>query len=158
VTRFKDNRPPNARVFETRLPVQWADVDIAGVMYFAAYQRFAERAEMELFRELGYPYGSLFERYDMWLPRVRVESEYHHPALMDDWLSMKTWIQRVGASSIRWQTVVYNERTNEAGAVFHLTVACVDRKTFKSRPLPKDLRGALLACVPQSGAIPASSA
>lgn len=147
MTRFRDNTPPGARVFEARLPVQWADIDIAGVMYFAAYQRFVERAEMEFFRELGYPYDTLFERYDMWLPRVKVESEYHAPAHMDDWLKMRTWIQRVGASSIRWQTQVHNERTGKVGAVFHLTVACVDRTRFKSRPLPHEVRQALLEAV-----------
>jgi len=127
--------------------VQWADVDIAGIMYFAAYQCAVERAEMDFFGELGFPYDSVFERYDIWMPRVHVEADYHKPALMGDWLTLRTHIRQVGASSVKWQTVVHNERTNEAGAVFHLTVACMDRRTHKSCPLPAEMRGALLACV-----------
>lgn len=147
MTRFKDDLPPGARVFESRLQVQWADVDIAGMMYFAAYPRFAEYAEMQMFAELGFPYESVFEDYHFWLPRVRVEAEYHAPALMSDWLRMRTHIERVGSSSIRWRTVLFNERTGNAGAAITLIVAAIDGATKKSRPLPEPIRAALLACV-----------
>ena len=53
VSRFRDTIPAGARVFEARLQVQWADVDVAGIMYFAAYSRFAENAEMQFFAELA---------------------------------------------------------------------------------------------------------
>jgi acyl-CoA thioesterase FadM len=66
---------------------------------------------------------------------------------MGDWLTLKTHIRHVGASSIKWQTLVHNERTNEVGSVFHLVVACMDRRTLKSRPLPDAMRSALRACL-----------
>jgi acyl-CoA thioester hydrolase len=144
--RFKDDTPAGARIFETRVMVQWADVDIAGIMYFAAYQRAVERAEMDFFGELGFPYSSVFEEYDIWLPRVHIDADYHKPALMGDWLTLRTHIKSAGASSVKWQTAVYNERTQETGAVFHVVVACIDRRTLKSRPLPDDMRDALRAC------------
>ncbi len=146
--QFRDTTPPGARIFETCVMVQWADIDIAGIMYFAAYQRAVERAEMDFFGELGFPYNSVFEEYDIWLPRVHVEADYHKPALMGDWLTLRTHIVHVGASSIKWQTLVRNERTHEIGAVFHLVVACINRRTLKSRPLPAQMRSALLECLP----------
>src|SRR5580700_12334962 len=147
MSRFRDTLPPDARTFTSRLQVQWADVDIAGIMYFAAYSRFAEYAEMQLFADLGFPYESVFADYGFWLPRVRVEAEYHAPACMSDWLRMRTHIDRVGASSVRWQTVVFNERTGEAGAALTLIVAAIDAVTKKSCPLPPPIRSALLSCV-----------
>src|SRR5580700_3258557 len=120
---FRDSLPAGARTFEARLQVQWADVDIAGIMYFAAYARFAEYAEMELFRELGFPYDTVFEELDFWLPRVRVESEYHTPALMGNWMRMRTHIEKVGGSSVRWRTVLFNEATSAASAQITMTVA-----------------------------------
>ena len=143
--KFRDTLPPGARVFETRLQVQWADVDIAGIMYFAAYWRFAEYAEMEMFRELGFPYNTVFDDLDFWLPRVRTDSEYHASALMGDWLRMRTHIEKVGGSSVRWKTVLFNETTGEASAVMTLTVASMNRETKRSRPLPPALRAKLLA-------------
>lgn len=150
MAQFKDRKPATARAFESRVMVQWADVDIAGIMYFAAYQRAAERAEMDFFAEVGFPYNEVFTQYDIWLPRVHVEADYHKPALMGDWLLLRTHITHVGASSIRWETVVFNERTNEAGAAIRLVVACMDRRTLKSRPLPDEIRNAMLACVGQT--------
>jgi acyl-CoA thioester hydrolase len=147
VTKFRDTISPSARVFETRLQVQWADVDVAGIMYFAAYSRFAEYAEMQLFAELGFPYDRVFTEYGFWLPRVRVEAEYHAPALMSDWLRMRTHVERVGASSLRWKTVLFNERTGEPGAAMSFIVAAIDAATKKSRPLPEPIRAALLSCV-----------
>ncbi len=144
MTRFRDTLPPGAKTFEARLQVQWADVDIAGIMYFAAYWRFAEYAEMELFRELGYPYNTVFEELDFWLPRVKAEAEYHAPALMGDWLQLRTHVERVGASSVRWKTVIFNERTGEASAVMTLTVACMNRESKRSMPLPAAFRERLL--------------
>jgi len=155
MTRFKDTLPPGARVFESRLRVQWADVDIAGIMYFAAYWRFAEYAEIHMFSDLGYPYETVFDDYDVWLPRVRAEAEYHAPALMNDWLRMRTHLEKVGGSSVRWKTVIFNERTEAVGADMTLTVACIDRDTKKSRPLPAALRKALLSCLaPHTAASP----
>ena len=147
MTRFRDTLPPNARTFEARLQVQWADVDVAGIMYFAAYSRFAEYAEMQLFADLGFPYESVFTDYGFWLPRVRVESEYHAPAMMSDWLRMRTHIERVGASSVRWKTVFFNERTGAPGAAVTLIVAAIDAQTKTSCPLPEPIRSALVACV-----------
>ncbi len=145
--QFKDTTPAGARIFETRVMVQWADVDIAGIMYFAAYQRAVERAEMDFFGEIGFPYNTVFEDYDIWLPRVHVEAQYHKPALMGDWLTLRTHLRHVGASSVKWQTVVYNDRTGEAGAAFNLVVACMDRRTHQSRPLPVLMRSALIECL-----------
>lgn len=140
--RFKDTLAQGTRVFESRLRVQWADIDAAGILYFAAYWRFVERAEMDFFRELGFPYDTVFDTFDFWLPRVHVEAQYHAPAFMDDWLRLRTHIERVGGSSVRWKTVVFNENTNEPGAEFTITVACMDRATKRSKALPAPLREA----------------
>ena len=147
MSRFRDTLAPGARVFEARLQVQWADVDVAGIMYFAAYSRFAEYAEMQLFAELGFPYERVFEEYAFWLPRVRFEAEYYAPALMGDWLRMRTHLERVGGSSVRWKTVFFNERTGDPGAALTFVVAAIDAATKKSRPLPDPIRAALDACV-----------
>src|SRR6185437_2070154 len=145
--RYKESLPAGARIFETRVRAQWCDVDVAGIVYFAAYWRFVERAEMEFFEELGFPYDRVFADYSFWLPRVACQAEYHAPALMNDVLRLRTHVERVGASSVRWKTVVFNDGTDEAGAEFTITVACIDAESKKSRHLPPEIRRALLGCV-----------
>ncbi|HTU69613.1 MAG TPA: thioesterase family protein [Candidatus Baltobacteraceae bacterium] len=149
--QFRDSLPEGTRVFESRLQVQWADVDIAGIMYFANYWRFAEYAEMEMFRELGLPFDSLFDDLDFWLPRVRAEADYYAPALMGDWIRMRAHLEKVGASSVRFRIVMFNERTGIPMASLVLTVAAMDRRTKKSMPLPARVRDVLLTCLPARG-------
>jgi acyl-CoA thioester hydrolase len=141
--RFKDDLPAGARTFETRLQVMWADVDIAGIMYFAAYWRFAEYAEQHMFEAIGFPYERVFDEFDFWMPRVHCEAEYFAPALMGDWLRLRAHVERVGASSIRYQVVIFNERSGEAHAALTLTIAAMSRATKKSMPLPEPIREAL---------------
>ncbi|HUN29466.1 MAG TPA: thioesterase family protein, partial [Alphaproteobacteria bacterium] len=74
--QFRDSLPEGARTFETRAQVQWGDCDIAGIIYFVNYWRYAEHAEMEMFRELGFPYDSVFDDLNFWLPRVRAEADF----------------------------------------------------------------------------------
>jgi YbgC/YbaW family acyl-CoA thioester hydrolase len=63
---------PRARVC-VRDRVWWSDVDKAGMMYFARYIRFAEMAETEFFRSLGFTYDELHARFGIWLARVHVD-------------------------------------------------------------------------------------
>jgi YbgC/YbaW family acyl-CoA thioester hydrolase len=143
--QFRDNLPPGARTFESRVQVQWADCDIAGIIYFVNYWRYAEFAEMEMFAELGFPFAKMFYDSDLLMPRVRAEAEFFAPSLMGDWLRIRTHIDKVGASSIRWVCVVFNEMTGVANAALTLTAACVSSGTKKSIPIPDRLRAALLA-------------
>jgi len=143
--QFRDSLPPGARAFEARAQVQWADVDYAGIIYFVNYWRYAEFAEMAMFAELGFPFTTVFDDLNILMPRVRAEAEYFAPSMMGDWLRIRTHIDKVGGSSIRWVCVLFNEATGVANAVLTLTVACVSRETKKSIPIPEPLRAALLA-------------
>lgn len=133
------------RIFEVRDRVRWSDVDIAGIIYFGAYVRLIELAETELLRELGFPYAQLFDKFKIWLPRVHLEFDFFKPALMDDELLMRTQVVRVGRSSITLKIEVHNVRGAEVDAVATLVVACVDRVTMKSRPLPGEFGDLLRA-------------
>src|SRR5690606_1294188 len=71
--------------------VRWSDVDAAGIIFYGSYIRFIELAETELFRAAGMPYGEVFDRYDVLLPRVQVHTEFHYPARLDDQLRMAVY-------------------------------------------------------------------
>ena len=59
--------------------VRWSDVDQAGIIFYGAYVRFFEIAETELFRSAGLSYGEVFDRIDVWLPRLHL----HHSPLFN---------------------------------------------------------------------------
>lgn len=122
--------------------VRWSDVDAAGIINYGAYVRFFEAAETEMFRAAGLPWGEVFERFDIWLPRVRYSCEFHVPALLDERLRVGAFVKRLGNTSIRLGFTA--DKTNGSRAAEgEIVLVCVDRKTFKPRALPEELSTAL---------------
>jgi YbgC/YbaW family acyl-CoA thioester hydrolase len=119
--------------------VRWSDVDFAGLICYGAYLRFFEIAETELFRAAGLPYGEVFERFDIWLPRVQLHSDFHHPALLDDLLSVSAFIGKVGKRSLTLNFEVRRSKDDQLLAEGRFVMVAVDRKSFKSVPLPEEL-------------------
>lgn len=123
--------------------VRWSEVDGAGIIYFGAYVRFIELAETEMMREVGLPYGEVFDRFDIWLPRVHLEFDFYAPARLDELLEVRSSIERIGTSSIASHLEIWNQTTGRQCALAKMVVACIDRRTLQSRPLPAGMIAAL---------------
>jgi len=116
--------------------VRWSDVDLAGIIFYGSYVRFFELAETELFRAAGLPYSTLFETFDIYLPRVQVHTEFHYPPRLDDHLKVAAYVGRIGNRSITLNFDVIHSATRRLSAHGHLVLVCTDRSALKSRPLP----------------------
>lgn len=132
--------------------VRWSDVDAAGIICYGAYLRFYEIAETELFRAAGEPPHQVFERYDIWLPRVHIESDFSGPAFLDDLLRVTARVERVGASSIDLRFRV--EREGQAIARARFVMACVSRADLAKKPLPPELARRLSSLSAAEGPAP----
>jgi YbgC/YbaW family acyl-CoA thioester hydrolase len=133
---------PSERFFVTER-VRWSDLDPANIVYFGAYVRFFEVAEMELFRHLGYPYGTLFESFDLWLPRTEFQMNFKAPATHDDLLRVEVWIGRLGSSSMRLEFEISRDADRRLLATGHVVLVAVARETFRPVPIPAVLRESL---------------
>ena len=128
--------------------VRWGDVDAAGIIFYGSYIRFFEIAETELFRAVGLPYGKVFDKLQIWLPRVHLECDFHRAAKMDDLLAVSVYVGKVGRTSLRLNFEV--RRKDETGeieeklmATAHFVLVSTDRENLKPVPLPEELRLAL---------------
>lgn len=117
--------------------VRWSDVDAAGIIFYGSYVRFFELAETELFRAVGLTYGSMFDEYDMLLPRAQVHAEFHYPARLDDSLQVAAYVSRVGTKSITMQFDVLLLGTARLIAEGHLVLVSTDRMRLVSQVLPE---------------------
>jgi acyl-CoA thioester hydrolase len=78
--------------------VYYEDTDLAGLVYYANYLRFIERARTEWARELGLDQGRLREAEGIVLAVRRIEADYLSPAQFDDILEIRTELaERSGA-------------------------------------------------------------
>jgi len=123
--------------------VRWGDVDAARIIFYGAYIRFFEFAETELFRAAGMDYGVMFDKADVWLPRVHLECDFHNAARLDDLLEVTVYVGRIGRSSMRLNFEVRRKGEETLIATAHFVLAAVKRDTFETVPVPQELRDRL---------------
>jgi len=124
--------------------VRWSDVDFAGIIFYGSYVRLFEIAETEMFRHCGLAYASMFDEYDIFLPRKAVHSEFYWPARLDDRLRIAAYVGKVGNKSLTLHfDVLRADRDDALGAAGWMVLVCVDRKRLKPTPLPSGLIAAL---------------
>ena len=126
-----------AKPFVIEEYVRWSDVDFAGIIFYGSYVRFFELAETELFRAAGLPFGTVFDQYDVFLPRVQVHTEFHSPPRLDDHLAVAAYIGRVGRTSMTIEFEVVRRPDGTHCADGHMVLVCVDRKALKPCPIPQ---------------------
>jgi|SRR5688572_10243724 YbgC/YbaW family acyl-CoA thioester hydrolase len=132
-----------AKPFVVEEYVRWSDVDFAGIIFYGAYVRLFEIAETELFRACGLAYAQVFDRYDVFLPRRAVHSEFYSPARLDDRLRVAAYVGHVGRTSMTLNFDVLRADRPSLAAAGWMVLVCVDREHLKPRPLPAELIGAL---------------
>ena len=89
-----------ARVHRLPLRVYYEDTDAGGIVYHAAYLRFAERARTEMLRCLALDHRTLRERLGLSFAVRRCTIDYRAPARLDDQLIVATRLVRQGGASL----------------------------------------------------------
>lgn len=128
---------------EFRWPVRvyYEDTDAGGVVYYANYLRFMERARTEWLRALGFEQDVLREELGLLFAVRSVEVQYLAPARFNDALEVTASLREVrGASLVFVQQV---RRANTLLCEGSVKIVCLDGAGFKPRPLPRALQEAL---------------
>ena len=123
--------------------VRWSDTDRAGIIYYGQFLRFFEIAETELFRYVGLPYSEVFERFDIWLPRVQIHFDFRKPLVLDDLIEVSAYVGRFGNKSLTLRFEVKKKAERDLVAEGNVVLACVSRSTFQSMPIPAPIIDAL---------------
>ncbi|SUS07186.1 Acyl-CoA thioesterase YbgC [uncultured Defluviicoccus sp.] len=96
----------NGGEFVHPVRVYYEDTDAAGLVYYANYLRFAERARTEMTRMLGLEQGKLGQERDLYFVVRRCHADYRAPARLDDLLEIATRITALGGASMEMAQVV----------------------------------------------------
>jgi acyl-CoA thioester hydrolase len=124
----------NTEEFAWRARVYWEDTDGGGVVYYANYLKFMERARTEWLRAMGHSQAEIAEQFGFVFAVVEVKVNYRRPARLDDELTVTCLPVPEGKASIRFKQVI--RKGDDTLADGEVRVACVDAKTFRPRPLP----------------------
>jgi acyl-CoA thioester hydrolase len=127
--------------------VYYEDTDAAGIVYYANYLKFAERARTELLRLLGFDQERLRQEAGFAFAVRRCVAEYLMPARLDDELTVTSRLTALGGATLEVEQRI---RRDAAELVrLDVTLACV---AASGRPvrLPRPLRAALSQLLPTS--------
>jgi len=125
-------------VHQLSVRVYYEDTDAAGLVYYANYLRYAERARTEMLRELGIGSSELMANEGLALVVRRCAADYIKPARLDDVLNVETRILHVGGASLDLEQAVC--RGDDVLVRMELKIGCFDLSTGGAARLPKHLR------------------
>ena len=120
--------------FSWRTRVYWEDTDGGGVVYYANYLKFMERARTEWLRSLGHSQQEIAEQFGYVFAVAEAHVYYRKPARLDDDLTVTCLPVPEGHASIRFKQSI--RRVDTLIADGEVRVVCVDAKSFRPRRLP----------------------
>ena len=128
--------------FAWRTRVYWEDTDGGGVVYYANYLKYMERARTEWLRQLGHSQSELAETYGFVFAVAEVKVNYRKPARLDDELMVSCVPVPEGRVSIRFQQTIRRVAADGATLLTEgdVRVVCVDAKSFRPRALPEFIK------------------
>ena len=133
------NGQPNAAALKIR--VYYEDTDAGGVVYYANYLKFFERARTEWLRGLGVNQSQLIQSERRLFVVKNVEIQYRRPAKLDYELTLHTEASHVGRASIRFEQRAMHG--DELLCKASVTVCCVDADSFRPVDIGPTVRSLL---------------
>ena len=117
-------------IFKFNTKVYYEDTDSGGVVYYANYLKFIERARTNLIHELGFSLSSLSENYDSYFVVKNIHCEYIQSAKLEDELSIQTKFLEIKKASFKLEQIIYREDK----AIFESEVLMVNINS-KGKPI-----------------------
>jgi acyl-CoA thioester hydrolase len=120
--------------------VYWEDTDGGGVVYYARYLNYFERARTEWLRSLGIDQSRLIAEHDIVFVVRRVEVDFHQPARLDDELRVSARPVKLGASRVCFAQGIKRAADGVELVRAQVDTACLAAGTFKAVRIPAWLR------------------
>jgi len=135
--------------FSWPVRVYYEDTDSGGVVYYANYLKFMERARTELLRSLGYQQDQLQQEMGIIFAVHSASIKYIKPARFNDELNVVTSISSLGKASICFKQSVYLVSTHHDDgkdivvpgllSEAEIKIACLNAKKFTAQSIPASI-------------------
>jgi acyl-CoA thioester hydrolase len=130
-----------AKPFTWTIRVYYEDTDTGGVVYYANYLKFFERARTEWLRALGFDQQKMADELGVRFIISRIECEYRRPARLDDVIEVDVRIARAGGASILFEQTARRGPVVLANA--RVRAGCVDAVHLTPAQMPSLLTAAI---------------
>lgn len=121
-------------VFTWTVRVYYEDTDAGGIVYYANYLKFFERARTEWLRSLGIHQQDLLAAEGVAFVVRSAAIDYLAAARLDDEIRLTLAVEKLGRASVQFSQQAWRGDVQLASA--DVKVGCVDAATMRPRPLP----------------------
>ena len=133
-------------MFTWPVRVYYEDTDLGGVVYYANYLKFFERARTEWLRAAGVDQSALPAESRLIFVIVNAELKYLSPARFDDLLCVTATLTAQRRTAMSFGQVIHRDDPDgERLATATVQAACVDADSFRPRAIPTDIIAAMEA-------------
>ena len=133
--------------FDWNIRVYYEDTDTGGVVFYANYLKFFERARTEWLRSFGFQQQHLAETTGALFVVSNTSVDYLSPARLDDELRLTVVVEKLRNASMQFIQEAWRLPSGDGEprllARGSITVVCVDQATFRPRPIPDEV----LTCI-----------
>jgi len=120
--------------------IYWEDTDAGGIVYYANYLKFMERARTEWLRTLGLEQGVLYQEHGLMFVVVSADSQFQRPARYGDLLRVSCAVEQSSRASLTFRQEIFRGQVGgELLVTGRVRVACLDAAKFRPRALPDAL-------------------
>ena len=120
--------------------VYYEDTDSGGVVYYANYLKFMERARTEMLRSFGFEQDQLIEEQGVIFAVHSLSVKYKKPDVFNDELIVKTKISDCGRASFNFSQSVHRNSDKVLLCSAEIKVACINAENFIPRVIPEKMR------------------
>jgi acyl-CoA thioester hydrolase len=121
--------------FSWPVRVYYEDTDAGGVVYYANYLRYLERARTEMLRALGFEQDKLAQDHNIIFIVRKVTIDYLKPAIFNEELTVNARITGLRKASMLFEQTIFNKQ-NDMLCQAEIKIACINNKTMKPVSIP----------------------
>lgn len=134
--------------FSINVRIYWEDTDAGGIVYYANYLRFFERARSDWLRQSGIEQNAMKSNGEGMFVVHKVELSYHGPARLDDLLCITVDVESIRGATLNmtqqaWRLNTTTGQPAELLVSASVNAAWVKPTTLKPAKIPASLRTAL---------------
>ena len=125
------------KIFEYKFKIYYEDTDAGGVVYYANYLKFIERARSEMINSLGFSNTTLKEKYNLFFIVKYCNINYRKSAKLDDELIIFSSIVSLSKTSL-----VMNQDVKRGDELIASAEVCIVAVDLKGKPnkIPDELK------------------
>ena len=124
-------------IFHWPVRVYYEDTDAGGVVFYANYLKFFERARTEMLRSMGYEQDKLITEQKLVCVVRSVQIDYLKPARFNEAIDVTAEVTLAKKVSLNFEQVI--TRDGDVLCKGNVRIACLDVETMKPKTIPEDL-------------------